>query len=331
MAFEPGGYADKLGNRFEGRWVARQLLLLLNEQLRSVKLEAVGDDEAGVDLWIERNDEKREAQQCKAENGTKANWTLNDLKNRGVLDHLRTQLDRDPLHRFTFVSSSPAPQLRDLSRSAQDSTGDSDSFYADQIQSGSRDRQAGFSDWCCFLELDESNVEDRAVAFDLLERSGFHQFSDTREAREDHRWMAQQTVVGDPDAVLALLAEFAADNPRRTIISADVWRHLKKSGFQPRRLFADERIGPRLDELRDDFDDSIRPHLAGGKLIPRSEVNEVLSLLDDDPHADAIVLHGGAGHGKSGVLYQITRQLHERGTPFLALRLDRKSPAGSAR
>lgn len=62
MAFEPGGYADKLGNRYEGRWVARQLLLLLNEQIQSVTLESVGDDEAGVDLWIERNDGGREAQ-----------------------------------------------------------------------------------------------------------------------------------------------------------------------------------------------------------------------------------------------------------------------------
>ena len=73
MAFESGGYADKLGNRFEGRWVVRQLLLLLNEQIRSVTLESVGDDEAGVDLWIERLDGVREAQQCKAENGTKPN------------------------------------------------------------------------------------------------------------------------------------------------------------------------------------------------------------------------------------------------------------------
>lgn len=31
MGFEPGGRADKLGNRHEGRWVAKQLLRLLNE------------------------------------------------------------------------------------------------------------------------------------------------------------------------------------------------------------------------------------------------------------------------------------------------------------
>jgi len=50
MAFEPGGRADKLGNRYEGRWVAKQLLRLLNEDIQSVTIEAVGDDEKGVDF-----------------------------------------------------------------------------------------------------------------------------------------------------------------------------------------------------------------------------------------------------------------------------------------
>ena len=56
MGFEPGGLADKLGNRYEGRWVATQLLRLLNEEIRSVTVEAIGDDERGVDLWIEKNE-----------------------------------------------------------------------------------------------------------------------------------------------------------------------------------------------------------------------------------------------------------------------------------
>lgn len=67
MAYEAGGYASKLGDRYEGRWVVRQLLLLLQERSRGVIVEAVGDDEYGVDLWIERLDGSRDAQQCKGE------------------------------------------------------------------------------------------------------------------------------------------------------------------------------------------------------------------------------------------------------------------------
>ncbi len=60
MAFELGGYADKLGNRYEGKWVARQLLALLNEQIQTVTVEAIGDDAVGVDLVVEKLDGIRE-------------------------------------------------------------------------------------------------------------------------------------------------------------------------------------------------------------------------------------------------------------------------------
>lgn len=33
MPFESGGMSDKLGNRYEGRWVAHQLLSLLDERI----------------------------------------------------------------------------------------------------------------------------------------------------------------------------------------------------------------------------------------------------------------------------------------------------------
>ena len=63
MAAEPGGRAAKLGERYEGLWVARQMLFALLGQSRSVQLEALGDDEQGVDLWVVRSDGTRVAQQ----------------------------------------------------------------------------------------------------------------------------------------------------------------------------------------------------------------------------------------------------------------------------
>ncbi len=325
MAFEPGGYADKLGNRYEGRWVARQLLLLLSEQLTSITLESVGDDEAGVDLWVTRLDGTREAQQCKAENGTKFNWSLRDLASRGVLSHLKSQLQRDPAHRFAFVSSTPANQLRDLSRSASDSTGEEESFYKDQIVAGSKDRQDAFAVFCECLKLQESDPCDRKIAFDLLTRSDFHLFADDREQREELKWMAKQSVIGDSAAVIALLANFAEENLRKTIIASDVRQHLKRSDFEPRVLLVDERITPRLDELSKEFKASIGPHLAGGEVIPRQEVDKLKAAVAKQD-VDAIVLHGSAGRGKSGVLYQLCQSLDESETPYLAVRLDRKTP-----
>ena len=52
MSLEPGGHAEKLGNRYEGRWVVRQMLSLLNEDILSVTIEAIGDDEKGYQYII---------------------------------------------------------------------------------------------------------------------------------------------------------------------------------------------------------------------------------------------------------------------------------------
>ena len=41
MALEPGGYADKLGNRYEGAWVVRQLLRVLSEGFKFIRTKRI--------------------------------------------------------------------------------------------------------------------------------------------------------------------------------------------------------------------------------------------------------------------------------------------------
>jgi hypothetical protein len=123
MGFEPGGRADKLGNRHEGRWVTKQLLRLLNEEIRSVTIEAIGDDEKGIDLWVEDTNGFRQAQQCKARNSSNEFWPIRDLKARGIFDSIRFQLGRDSRHEFILVSGVPAKLFGDICDSARNSNG----------------------------------------------------------------------------------------------------------------------------------------------------------------------------------------------------------------
>lgn len=55
MPYELGGRADKSGNRFEIKWVIYQMLKVLDERLDYVVLEALGDDEKGIDIWPSYN------------------------------------------------------------------------------------------------------------------------------------------------------------------------------------------------------------------------------------------------------------------------------------
>jgi hypothetical protein len=156
MAFEPGGLADKLGNRYEGRWVAKQLLRLLNEEIHSLTVEAIGDGERGVDLWIQKNNGVKQAQQCKARNGSNESWSINDLRGRGVLSYLQFQLDRDPSIEFGFISGIGATLFHDICESARNSNQNPEDFFNYQIKAISRDRREAFRQFCESLSLDST-------------------------------------------------------------------------------------------------------------------------------------------------------------------------------
>lgn len=323
MALEPGGYADKLGNRYEGRWIVKQLLRILNEQLASITIETVGDDEAGVDMWVEEASGRRLAQQCKLRNGSKNQWTIADLNGAGVLSYMGYQLDRNSDVVFCLVTAISSTLLHDMCNSARKSSGDAESFYQHQIVGISQERQKAFSQFCKYLSLDPDSPDDRAVAYGYLSRIFIEHWPDTLVSQDDLRSDAQWLVNGDPDSVIANLSSYAENHLRKTIISEDVWNFLIHKGFSPRRLSNDCRVLPSIHALREQFNDSISSQLIANELIEREETKRSLDALAND---GIVILHGRPGHGKSSVLYEITQQFEERGQVYLPLRLDRQEP-----
>jgi hypothetical protein len=53
---ESGGYALVWSLRFQNLWAAQQLLLLLAEELRSVRIESAGVEGEGVDMIVTARD-----------------------------------------------------------------------------------------------------------------------------------------------------------------------------------------------------------------------------------------------------------------------------------
>jgi len=233
MAFEPGGYAEKLGNRHEGRWVVKQLLRLLNEDINSVTLEAVGDDERGVDLIVLNNDGIRQFQQCKARNASKECWDIGDLKNRRILQNMQFQLDRDPKNEFGFVTGVPASVLGDICESARHSSGDPEVFYKHQIEEVGQSRRMLFCRFCEYLGLDPQHEDGRAKAFDYLKRTHVVLWPDDQNSRDELLGWAGVLVNGEADIVIGTLAEFAQNNMRKTLTPIDVRIYLAKLGLHP--------------------------------------------------------------------------------------------------
>lgn len=329
MGFEPGGRSDKLGNRYEGRWTAKQLLRLLNEEIRSVTLEAVGDDERGVDLWIELNSGSKEAHQCKARNRSKESWGINDLKNRGVLNHISFQLDRKPDHEYVFVSGVPATLLGDICESARNSNYDPEAFYQFQVKEVGRPRLETFKQFCKALDIDLDDLNGRSRAYDYLRRTRIVLYPDDKNTRDDLLSRSDFLLTGEPKTVIATMLAYAENHDRIgiPIYPDDLLKYLETQGIYPKKLAKDLHIIPVIDRLRSEFEESICPGLIDKKLIHREETDKCLEVLKSN---GIIILHGSAGSGKSAVLYELSQKLKENNIPCLQLRLDRRVPDHTA-
>lgn len=325
MSFEPGGLADKLGNRYEGRWVTKQLLRFLNEEIRSVTVEAIGDDEQGVDLWIEKNDGVRQAQQCKARDGSKEFWSISDLKSRGILSHLQFQLNAHQQHEFALVSGVGATLFQDICNSARVSNHNPEDFFKYQIQAVGQTRRGGFRQFCEAFALDPEREADRARAFDYLWRTYVILYPDDHNTWQDLLSEAGYLLTGIPETVVSTLLAYAENNDtfRKPIYADELRRHLAILGINPKRLAYDQRIAPAIEALQQQFKETILPGLIGGKLIPREETNLLVEALEEKKD---IILLGTAGYGKSAVLYELTEYLRDKNIPYLPIRLDRRDP-----
>ena len=329
MPFETGGLADKLGNRYEGYWLATKLLSLLNEKILSITVEAIGDDERGVDLWIVQKNGVRQAHQCKARNSSKEYWDISDLDSRGVLGNLKYQLDRDPVHEFFFVSSVGAEVFQSICNFARRSGNNPDLFYQEKILKSGQAVQKCFEKFCGYLSLNPAEESDRAQAFQYLKRTYITVYPDDQGTRQNLLDLTDSLLLGGPEIVVSTLLTYAQNNDRfgSPIYPDELRKFLSKNGIYPKRLEHDSRIAPAIEVLQREFTESIRSQLIGGAPIQRSETSLLIDAINNGQN---VVLSGAAGYGKSGVLFELTEYLQHEKIPYLPIRLDRREPENTA-
>lgn len=132
MSLEPGGFAEKTGNRYESSWVTFQLLRLLDEKISSVQVEPLGEDEDAVDVIIGNLDGSKEHHQCKIGEKSVEAWTLATLESKKLLtkgfEHILSGSKS-----YKVVSRIGFRLLEDICESARNSTGSSLDFFEHQI------------------------------------------------------------------------------------------------------------------------------------------------------------------------------------------------------
>ena len=331
MTFEPGGMADKLGNRYEGRWVAKQLLRLLNEEIKSVTVELIGPDERGVDLLVVKKDGTRQLQQCKARSGRLKSWSVAALNDKEILTNLRDHLDRNPQQEFALVSPIPGQSFADICDSGRYSNNNPNDFFQYQIQDVGDERRKIFRGFCNALSLDPGKKEDLTRVFGYLKRTYIELYPDDHHTWSDLLMWTGFLLAGKPETAISILLSYAEneDRYRKPIYADELRRFLaEKHQVHPKQLEHDQRIGPAVEELQKQFSESIQPGLIGGMVVPREEASRTAEFINKNQD---VVVHGAAGNGKSGILYELTEYLRDLNILYLPIRLDRRMPDKSAR
>ena len=114
----PGGIADKLGNRYEAKWLVLKLLEVVRGGASALCFEGTADAFAGFEFLLVKGVETQ-WHQVKVSN-TSGNWTANRLRSLGVLESFRRRLSLDDANdRCHFISQDPAVTLRDLTERAR--------------------------------------------------------------------------------------------------------------------------------------------------------------------------------------------------------------------
>ncbi|WP_419589803.1 AAA family ATPase, partial [Thiolapillus sp.] len=219
----------------------------------------------------------------------------------------------------------------DICESARNSNDNPKDFWRYQVEDIGKERRKTFSAFCEKLELDPQKDDDLATAFDYLKRTHIELFPDDHNTFSDLLTKAGFILTGEPKSAISILTTYANNNDmyRKPICVDQLWRHLKeKHGIHPKRLEHDSRISPAIEDLQNQFFESINPGLINRKIISREETTRIIDAIDN---GQDVVVHGAAGNGKSGVLYELAEHLRQKNVPFLPIRLDRRVPGNTAK
>ncbi len=326
MPYELGGRADKRGNRFEFRWVIYQMLKVLDEKLDYVILEALGDDEQGVDIWIGKKDGSREGQQCKGRNGSKEFWDYGTANAKGIFTNWKYQLDRDKSNTVSLVSPLAFTLLEDLIERAKNTSKNPKDFYNNQVLNASKEFVNFFKNYCKVMEINPEQDLDLVNCISYLNRIAYRQLPDT-ELKELILSRISYLLIGNEEEIYAAFAEWIADGDilGKIINQSVIYTFLKEKNIKSKNLATDERIMPRLKELNQEYNTSFIPLKHG--LIKRKEFSICREAIDS---GNSLIIHGKAGRGKSGSTVEIINYCQEKTIPYLAIKLDKRIPNGTA-
>ncbi len=312
----PGGPSDKFGNRYELRWTVSQFLRILHGQVDTIRIEEPGVAKAEFVLI---GSGRRELHQAKR-NHPDGKWSLASLAASDVklLQAMFTALTGNS-DRFVFVSSSDAPELRELSERARQADS-AQEFEARFLESDAQ--KANFEKLRKYW-----NCASTSIAYDALQRIAVRTMDET--SLDEHlQWGLRALFLSDPESVCAELQRIAEDSVHKTLTRDLLVQRMATRGYKLRQLVRLDS-GPLVAEVTKNYLGGARKKLIRQSLISRAATEALLSRIDNESLGSDFVLTGKAGAGKTGCVVEFVESLRDRGMPVLAFRVDRLIPVST--
>lgn len=325
MPYEKGGRADKSGNKYEIKWVIYLILRVIEEKIYSVTLEALGEDEQGVDVWINNFDDTKEGQQCKGRNGSEEKWTIGSMQSHNIFKNWKFQLERDANNKVALVSPLSCSLMVDLIDRAKNTDENCEYFYKSQICGSSKRFEQFYKDYLEAMGLNIKNDNDIIKSVDYLKRTFYKQQSDS-QLKDIILDKIRLLLVGDEYKIYDTFVSIVVDENilGKKITNTIICKLLKEKDIKFKNLALDKRILPRIRELNSEY----RKFFVNikGELIERKEFDLCKRAID---LGESIIIHGKAGNGKSGCTEAIMDYCEENLIPVIAIKLDKRIPTGN--
>jgi hypothetical protein len=322
MAYQRGGRTDKSGNKYETNYFILQLLRVVDEEISSVTIEATGDDENGIDIWITNKDGTREGQQCKGRNFNKDKWTFSSINQYNILKTWKFQLERDTNNSVSIVTPISFVLLEDLISMAKNSSGDAKDFYNNQILKTNEQTKKFYLDYCEGMELDITKEIDQIKSLDYLKRTYYRQVPDA-ELKNIIMAKIKYLFCDDEDSVYNMLLDFVINNNiwGKAIDLVEIKNYINKKNMKLCNLAFDKKVAPTIDRLNREYDTFFIP--INNEMIEREEYSQCKKMIDE---GKSVIITGKAGYGKSGVVQLIVEDCKSNDIPYIAIKLDKRVP-----
>lgn len=320
MSFEKGGRADKQGNVYENRCLARILIRLVAEEITSVVVEPVEENSDICEFYTVAKDGSKTYYQCKGSNGMNDHWRPSDLQGYNVFSRVQSLLRSDPDCKFCFISPFYYGGLEDLCVRAK-TYSSAESFIKNALTN--KELRAAFKDCEKHFNLRRDDVDQLSELINTLSRCEFLVRPNNSETIQDLEQLVSIYFFGIAETSRVLLENYVNDKALygKEIRVSDVVKYLRENGVSPRVRMGDTRIVPVIHRLNKRFVDSYDP--IQGNLFHRESTERLIHEIDA---GKSVVLHGKAGVGKSGCVRELINYLESNHIDYLAIQLDKHIP-----